>query len=41
MRLEQDERLALVLVERVALAIAAQMDALAQMVEMSRCSFHR
>ena len=36
MRLEQGERLALVLVQRIALAVAAQMDALAQMVEMQQ-----
>ena len=36
MRLEQVERLALVLVERVALGVAAQVDALAQMVEVEQ-----
>jgi hypothetical protein len=40
-RLEQVERLRLVFVQRVALAVAAQADHLAQMLEHQRCSRHR
>ena len=38
--LEQGEALGLVLVERVALAVAAQADDVAQVIEVMRCSRH-